>query len=255
MGLRQAVPWWLRIGAKIVLSRLPIPYGLWKRFGLFEHGDMNQPQRALETFITHARTAGVLMDSLADSELARLNVHEDFSVLELGPGDSMFTAVIAKTLGATRSWLVDAGAFATTERNAYVKLVDFLRSKGYPVGSEMIGDLKDLLHHFNSVYLTEGVRSLGQIPDHSVDFCLSNAVLEHIPKQDFSPLASELRRILKPDGVSVHRVDLKDHLGGGLNNLRFSKCNLGEAAIQSIWVLHEQNSFFRHAENFRASRV
>ena len=30
-------------------------------------------------------------------------------------------------------------------------------------------------------------------------------------------------RVLKPDGVCVHRVDLADHLGGALNNLRFSE--------------------------------
>jgi hypothetical protein len=30
-------------------------------------------------------------------------------------------------------------------------------------------------------------------------------------------------RVLKPDGVGVHRVDLADHLGGALNNLRFSE--------------------------------
>jgi hypothetical protein len=31
----------------------------------------------------------------------------------------------------------------------------------------------------------------------------------------------ELRRIQRQDGVSSHRVDLRDHLGGALNNLRF----------------------------------
>lgn len=64
---------------------------------------------------------------------------------------------------------------------------------------------------------------MAQIPSGSVDYCFSNAVLEHIPKQDFNQMAHELFRIIKPDGVCVHRVDLKDHLGGGLNNLRFSE--------------------------------
>ena len=33
---------------------------------------------------------------------------------------------------------------------------------------------------------------------------------------------AELYRVLKIDGVISHQIDLRDHLGGGLNNLRFS---------------------------------
>ena len=50
----------------------------------------------------------------------------------------------------------------------------------------------------------------------------SQAVLEHIRREQFLDTMRECRRILKRDGVCSHRVDLKDHLGGGLNNLRFS---------------------------------
>jgi len=35
-------------------------------------------------------------------------------------------------------------------------------------------------------------------------------------------LATELSRVLTRNGVWVHRVDLKDHLDGRLDNLRFS---------------------------------
>ncbi len=38
----------------------------------------------------------------------------------------------------------------------------------------------------------------------------------------FPTLAAELARILTPNGVMSHAVDLRDHLGGSLNNLRFS---------------------------------
>jgi hypothetical protein len=36
-------------------------------------------------------------------------------------------------------------------------------------------------------------------------------------------VAAEMRRCLKPEGRCSHRVDLQDHLGGALNNLRFSE--------------------------------
>jgi hypothetical protein len=35
-------------------------------------------------------------------------------------------------------------------------------------------------------------------------------------------MMKEVRRILAPGGVCSHRVDLKDHLGGALNNMRVS---------------------------------
>jgi len=64
---------------------------------------------------------------------------------------------------------------------------------------------------------------LAQIPTEGIDFCFSNAVLEHVDKSDFSRMVKELFRVLKPGGASSHRVDLKDYLGGGLNHLRFSE--------------------------------
>ena len=70
--------------------------------------------------------------------------------------------------------------------------------------------------------IDQGVRSLAHLPANSVDFCFSNAVLEHVPKRDLALVAAELFRVLNRNGICVHRVDLKDHLGGGLNNLRFS---------------------------------
>lgn len=221
-SFKEHAPWWMRIGAKIILARLPVPYSVWKRLRLFEHGDMNQPQRAFDTFIEHARTAGV-MDS--GSTLPRLvGAGRDFNVLELGPGDSLFTAVIAKAFGASHTWLVDAGSFATRDIDAYLRLLKFLQQQGFalPFANDP-KTLDDVLRECNGEYLIEGAQSLAQLPSASIDFCFSNAVLEHIPKEDFTKLADELMRILTPGGVCLHRVDLKDHLGGGLNNLRFSE--------------------------------
>jgi len=219
--VRKAVPWWLRIGAKLVLARLPIPYGFWKRVRLFEHGDMNQPQRAMDIVLAHARAAGVIDDSARPPRFIRCAA--SFGVLELGPGDSLFSCLISKALGASQSWLVDAGPFATTDVASYMALSDFLQHKGYPGPLTSPPDnLAAVLTQCNSAYLTTGTQSLPSLPPASIDFCFSNAVLEHVPKDEFPKLADELMRLMKPDGVCLHRVDLKDHLGGGLNNLRFS---------------------------------
>jgi SAM-dependent methyltransferase len=220
-SFRKAIPWWMRISTKIALARLPIPYSYWKNLRLFEHGDMNQPQRALDNFVEHVTTGGMFD---VKSQLLQLQANsDDFTVLELGPGDSLFTSVIARSYGASRCWLVDSGAYAGTNMEPYVTLFGFLQNRGFklPFGTN-IRSLPDVLQACGAEYLTEGVSSLTKLPATSVDFCFSNAVLEHIPKDDFTKLANELARVLKPNGVCVHRVDLKDHLGGSLNNLRFS---------------------------------
>ena len=90
-------------------------------------------------------------------------------------------------------------------------------------------------------YLTDGTRSLEQLTSSSIDYCFSNAALEHISKCDFTKMADEFFRILKSDGVCLHRVDLKDHLGGGLNKLRFS---------EATW----EGAFFRNSD-FYTNRI
>jgi SAM-dependent methyltransferase len=220
--LKKTVPWYLKIFAKFILARLPIPYAFWKRLGIFEAGDMAKPQAALDIFVEHFRLGKFLnLKSYPSKIIAR---KKDFTLLEIGPGDSVSTAMIAKTLGASRSWLVDAGHFATSDMDSYMRLSGLMNQKG--MNQTFMADCSDfteMLERCHCEYLTEGVYSLSKIPSNSVDFCFSNAVLEHIPKKDFSLLIAELFRVLKSDGVCVHRVDLKDHLAEGLNNLRFSE--------------------------------
>ncbi|MBF0427593.1 MAG: class I SAM-dependent methyltransferase, partial [Magnetococcales bacterium] len=231
------IPWWAKIGAKIIFSRLNFNYSFWKRIQLFEHGDMNDPHRAYDIFVLHARAAGMLDESLPPYLKFRCG---GGAVLELGPGDSLFSGVIAKFLGATHSWMVDAGAFATRDGNAYARLAKYLIDMGY-AGSFVDGDFDRMLTDCQITYLTNGAACLSEIPDDSVDFCFSNAVLEHVPKNDFKEMVRQLRRILKPDGVCVHRVDLKDHLGGALNNLRFS---------ETVW----ESAFFSNS-GFYTNRI
>jgi len=241
-NLKENVPWWVKIGAKIILARLPIPYRWWKRVGLFEHGDMNQSQQAWETFLEHARTADVV-----DWESAKIRFKirgDEYTVLEIGPGDSLFTAIIAKSLGASRTWLVDVGSFATMALQPYAEFVDYLRSQGLSAPLMVHSEsLIDLLKECRAEFLGGGVSSLAHLPSKSVDYCFSNAVLEHIPKADFAQFTLDLYRIMKPEGVSVHRIDLRDHLESGLNNLRFT---------EAIWEgpLFRKSGFYTNRMRF-----
>lgn len=211
MSLKQRVPWWSKMAGKIVLSRLPAGYRLWERVGLFVHGAMDRPDYAWRVVSEHIARAG--WTGLAGRV-----------VVELGPGDSLATALIAKTLGAQEIWLVDAGPFARMDLAPYVRLAAALRARGLiPPPVETFSGMDEMLRVCGARYETTGLGSLRQIPDHHVDLVFSQAVLEHIRLKEFDPLLSEMRRVLKADGVASHQVDLKDHLAASLNHLRFSE--------------------------------
>jgi SAM-dependent methyltransferase len=209
MSLTSLLPWYVRIAAKLVLSRLPVRNVLWHRLNLFSHGSMDRPDYALGVFQSH----------FDRSDFARKGA--GFVALELGPGDSALSAVIAAAHGARACHLIDSGRYASEDPALYRTMARHLEERGMPA-PELAGatDLDAVLQACHAEYGTQGKASLQQVPNASVDFIWSQAVLEHIRRAEFLATMKELRRIVRPDGVCSHRVDLKDHLGGGLNNLR-----------------------------------
>jgi SAM-dependent methyltransferase len=103
-------------------------------------------------------------------------------------------------------------------------MVQYLEDLGYtsPLLTQLksLNSLEAILAACNAKYFSQGLASLKNIPDQSIDFIWSHAVLEHIRAQQFVDVMQELCRILKPTGICSHQVDLRDHLGGGLNHLR-----------------------------------
>ena len=209
--MRLRLPWQLKLVAKLLLSRLRLPYRLLAALRMFRHGDMENADYALGVFEHH----------LVQSGLTSL---QDKVCLELGPGDALTSALIAHAHGARQCYLVDAGAFASTDIGTYRVQSEQLRASGMHAA-----DLADchsveaFLSATNSTYLTGGLESLRQLPDASIDFIWSHAVLEHVRLHEFDATLAELGRILKPDGVCSHRIDLQDHLAASLHNLRFRR--------------------------------
>ena len=203
------VPWYGKIAAKVVLSRLPVDYAFWRRLNLFAHGAMDRPEYASAVFRKH-------FDRSAFSRK-----HQGFVALEVGPGDSLLSAVIATAYGATHCYLIDSGPFATRDTTPYLAVASHLNSLGLATPDlRHASDLQAVLAACNATYGTQGLDSLREIPTGTVDFVWSHAVLEHVRRDEFLDFMRELRRLLRPDGVCSHRVDLRDHLGGKLNNLR-----------------------------------
>ncbi len=218
-GLKRALPWWAKIAAKLVLARLPVPKHTWQRLGLFSPGSMLDADYAIEVFDSHY--------------LRAKGLRPGFSYLELGPGDSLATAIVARARGAAGGWLVDAGAYASRSPEIYRTLIAKLetadtRAALAPLTHCTATD--DMLAAAGCTYVEDGLESLKNIPDNSVDFVFSQATLEHVAKQDFAETCRQLHRIHKPGSYGSHHIDFKDHLGGSLQSLRFS-----EALWEAPW--------------------
>ncbi len=45
--IKSSLLWWAKIGAKLILSNLPMAYVFWQGMGLFRHGHMDTAGYAL----------------------------------------------------------------------------------------------------------------------------------------------------------------------------------------------------------------
>ncbi len=206
------------MAAKLLLSHLPISYGTWARIGLFKHGDMDQVDYAYRVFKKH-------FDLIKPAE--------GFVSLELGPGDTVACALLSRAFGGSTSYLIDVAEFASSEMEGYRTLAEFLGGEGMIVPDvKDVSSLELLLRACHAQYLTHGLTSLRNIPSGSVDFVYSHSCLEHVRAAEFLDTLRELRRVVRSYGGCSHRVDLQDHLGGSLNNLRFSE-QLWESSVMS----------------------
>jgi hypothetical protein len=204
------IPWHIKILVKIAMSRIPFGYALWQRLGLFRHGQMDNSDYAIRIFRSHLKNAGIVNP-------------KGMTLLELGPGDSIATAIIAAAYGA-KPVLVDAGAFVRTDMLPYMNLVSALSEEGLaPPDISKCTSVYEILISCNAQYLTDGLKSLQQLESRSVDLIFSQAVLEHIRYHEFQDSMLECYRLLKENCHCSHQVDLRDHLSEGLNNLRFSR--------------------------------
>ena len=209
MNISNKIPWWFKILLKLLLSRLPFNYSLWSKLNLFKHGDMNSFQYAYKIFLKHVDTETISLKNKV--------------ILELGPGDSLATGLIASSYDAS-SILINPSNFESFSMKKYSPLLEFLGKEVKNIKDHTNCDsINDFCHINNITYLTDGTKSLETIKSNSVDIIFTNAVLEHVYYSDFENVIKQFQRVLKKDGYMSHQIDLKDHLGGSLNNLRFSK--------------------------------
>jgi SAM-dependent methyltransferase len=100
-------------------------------------------------------------------------------------------------------------------------------------------------------YYAPGDGTTTGLPDNSVDFHFSIAVLEHIPLEIIIRLLREAHRILRPGGILYHEIDLRDHYADfdrSISSVNFLKFN------DFTWKLLGQNKIQYH-NRLRASDV
>ena len=81
--------------------------------------------------------------------------------------------------------------------------------------------LPELLKTARIEYLAPGDAADTKLPPQSVDVVYSNSVLEHVPAEVIRRIFREAKRILKPDGVTVHSVACNDHYAHFDRNITF----------------------------------
>lgn len=202
------------MSVKLSLSLLPGSYEKHRERITGSHGNMEDPdfsRRIFEKFYS-------LYKNFNGSSIV------EPALIELGPGGSIASGILARLVGFRRSMLIDVGDFTLKSMEHYSRLITSLPESEYGVNRNrpLPATFDQLINDFSISYKTKGLNDLKLIPSDSADFIFSNSVLEHIRSKEFREVCQELFRIQKPEAVGCHHVDYKDHLGGALNHLRFS---------------------------------
>jgi len=131
---------------KIVLFRIPRSYLVWQKLSLFKHGRMDDPAYAYEVFKRHY------------DRVDFPNKYKGYVMLEIGPGDSLSSAIIANTFNAKKIYLIDTDCFVTQNITYYIRVQKYLQNLDkFPPNIESINNIDDLLSLCNAVYFYNGL--------------------------------------------------------------------------------------------------
>ena len=86
-------------------------------------------------------------------------------------------------------------------------------------GSSKDTKLSDFLDMCHVEYSAPSDARDTKLPDHSIDYHTSFTVLEHIPEDTLKQIIQEGSRIVKRDGLFVHRIDYSDHFSHSDNKI------------------------------------
>lgn len=140
-------------------------------------------------------------------------------VLEYGPGDILGVALICHAFGANTVHCVDRFPLNKISRKnaeVYRAIIEKLPAEFQQRARAAFNDPGQPESGFNADAIQYAVSSDGLSGKTArYDVIISRAVLEHVDQLDAT--FRDIRQALRPDGVSLHKIDLKSH---GLDRYR-----------------------------------
>lgn len=105
-----------------------------------------------------------------------------------------------------------------------------------------ISGFDELLAKTNIKYLAPADAAATGLPTGSIDIHTSYTVFEHIPAPVLSAILLEAGRLLSPQGVAVHHIDLSDHFSqaDGITKINFLQYSTAQ------WDKYAGNQFAYH---------
>ena len=148
------------------------------------------------------------------------------NVLEIGTGWRPMVPMVFALAGAESVITVDVNPWLTLAyaRETWAALgtrleaisdrcqesVDTVRER-YLRSPRSTGSLTELLGPLGIDYRYPADARTTGLPERSVDYVVSSNVLEHIPRSIQFDIHRESKRVLRPDGLAVHRFNPQDH--------------------------------------------
>ena len=157
-------------------------------------------------------------------------------IFEFGAGKSLAQNLFLSTL-------VDRQLVVDLKPMLEIRLADQARSLISGLRSNVSIKRRDDLLDYGISYRAPCDATQLDLPDESVDACVSTNSLEHIPAKSISDLLTELKRVLKDSGVISAFIDYTDHYAHTdskislLNFLQFS---------DSEWKRHNHVCHFQN---------
>ena len=153
------------------------------------------------------------------------------SVLEIGPGRMVARAAAYSALGCDQIWFADVEDDAPADVAAYRRVALLAAERGLPAPDLAAATTRDAALAACGARLLIGADALAAIPDGAIDLVISDVVLEHVRRDALPGLLAGLARVSAPGALGRHAIDIHDHVGGGLNTLRFAP-----GFWESAWV-------------------
>jgi ubiquinone/menaquinone biosynthesis C-methylase UbiE len=119
-------------------------------------------------------------------------------------------------------------------------VIDELLSQRLLLIEEYINKPNEFMVAANIEYIAPGDATKTGLNDQSIDYHISNTVLEHIDKPTIKKIMSEAIRIMRSDALAIHFIDLSDHFQH--QDDKISKVNFLKYA-EKDWMRMAGNQF------------